>query len=104
MKAQTRGDSSQIEGTDAHDMSPEGLAALGHLPKPIHSVIREKCLDCNGSAHEVRLCTVVRCPLWPYRLGASPFRKRRTISPAHAERLRLGRTRLAEIASRDEVR
>lgn len=32
--------------------------------------IRAKCIDCCcGSAHEVRLCTVVLCPLHEYRLG-----------------------------------
>lgn len=32
--------------------------------------IRLKCLDCCcGSAYEVRMCTVTRCPLWRFRLG-----------------------------------
>ena len=32
--------------------------------------IRLKCLDCCcGSALEVRLCEIRRCPLWRYRLG-----------------------------------
>lgn len=33
--------------------------------------IRLKCLDCCcGSAYEVRLCPVRKCPLWRFRLGA----------------------------------
>jgi hypothetical protein len=33
--------------------------------------IREKCLDCScGQIVEVRNCTVEKCALFPYRLGA----------------------------------
>ena len=39
---------------------------------PIKS-IRAKCLDCtNGSHKEIRLCTVIDCPLYPYRFGKRP--------------------------------
>ena len=32
--------------------------------------IRAKCLDCSGfQPIEVKLCPVVNCPLWVYRLG-----------------------------------
>ena len=35
--------------------------------------IRKKCLDCtNGSRKEVRLCTIIECPLYPYRFGRRP--------------------------------
>ena len=35
--------------------------------------IRKKCLDCSGTAQEVRLCTCEdNCPLWPYRFGHRP--------------------------------
>lgn len=35
--------------------------------------IRRKCLDCcNGQVKEVRLCTVEKCPLFPYRSGHRP--------------------------------
>ena len=35
--------------------------------------IRAKCIDCCcGSAHEVRMCPVVLCPLHEYRLGHRP--------------------------------
>ena len=35
--------------------------------------IRLKCLDCCcGVSAEVKLCTCVTCPLYPYRLGRSP--------------------------------
>lgn len=47
------------------------------MPKltPIKA-IRAKCLDCcGGSAHEVRLCPAVGCPLYAYRLGHRPKRE-----------------------------
>jgi hypothetical protein len=35
--------------------------------------IRQKCLwCCNGSAHEVALCTAKACPTWPFRFGHKP--------------------------------
>lgn len=35
--------------------------------------IRAKCLDCcYGQPQEVRLCTVEKCPLYPYRMGHRP--------------------------------
>lgn len=37
--------------------------------------IRLKCLDCScGSSNEVKLCTVEKCPLYPYRFGKNPSR------------------------------
>ena len=35
--------------------------------------IKEKCLDCCGGVRvEVRDCTMVNCPLFPYRFGKNP--------------------------------
>jgi hypothetical protein len=43
--------------------------------------IRAKCLDCCcGSTSEVRKCVAVDCPLWAFRMGVNPFRKKRTLS------------------------
>jgi hypothetical protein len=37
--------------------------------------VRLKCLDCmGGSAHEVRLCPIPDCPLYPWRTGHRPKR------------------------------
>lgn len=37
--------------------------------------IRAKCLDCCcGSSNEVRLCSIEKCPLYPYRFGKNPNR------------------------------
>ncbi len=35
--------------------------------------IRKYCLECSAeSVKEVRECNIVRCPLWPYRMGKRP--------------------------------
>ena len=35
--------------------------------------IRSKCLECSGgSAKEVRVCPVEKCPLYAYRFGHRP--------------------------------
>lgn len=37
--------------------------------------IRFKCIDCCcGQVNEVRLCTCVECPLYPFRMGHSPHK------------------------------
>lgn len=62
-------------GRDPRDMTPTELRAAGHEPIPPLKAIRAHCLDCcNASPGEVRRCTAVRCPSWPFRLGADPWR------------------------------
>jgi len=35
--------------------------------------IRAKCLDCSCyQPKEIRLCPVISCSLWPYRMGKRP--------------------------------
>ena len=35
--------------------------------------IRKKCLDCTcNQPKEIRLCPIVECPLYPYRMGRRP--------------------------------
>lgn len=42
---------------------------------PIKS-IRAKCIDCcAGNRYEVKLCTCIDCPLYPYRMGKRPNSK-----------------------------
>ncbi len=44
-------------------------------------VIRQKCLDCCcGSRTEVDQCTVKDCPLFDWRLGTNPYRRKRQLS------------------------
>ncbi|WP_159728336.1 hypothetical protein [Methylosinus sp. Ce-a6] len=79
-------------GRDPRDMTREELASCGHEVTPVLSAIRAKCLDCSGGApSETRRCLVVQCALWPFRMGANPFRAEREMSDeqraAAAERL-----------------
>ena len=39
--------------------------------------IKLKCLDCSSyNTNEIKECPVNLCPLYPFRLGKNPFRKR----------------------------
>ena len=39
--------------------------------------IKLKCLDCSTyNINEIKECPVNKCPLYPFRLGKNPFRKR----------------------------
>lgn len=40
--------------------------------------IREHCVDCcGGSSNEVKLRTVEKCALFPFRFGKNPYRTKR---------------------------
>src|SRR5690554_4799895 len=57
------------------EITRNDLAALGHEPMSPLKALRLRCIDCSGgSAAEVRLCTVMRCPAWPFRMGKNPWR------------------------------
>lgn len=50
--------------------------------------IREKCLDCCcGSANEVKLCGIEKCPLYPFRFGKNPYRKKRELTEEQRQAL-----------------
>lgn len=41
---------------------------MGRLTR--QQAIRQKCLECSaGSTKEVRLCPIINCALWRFRLG-----------------------------------
>ncbi len=47
------------------------------ITSPIKA-IKAHCADCCcGSAHEVKLCPVKDCALYPFRLGKNPYRTKR---------------------------
>ena len=72
----------------------EALRAAGYRPMSPLRALRLRCLDCClGSANEVRLCTAVSCPAWPFRLGSSPWRP--PASEARQEAQRQAGARLA---------
>lgn len=85
-------------GREPRTMSAGELERLGHARVSPLRALRLKCLDCcNGSAREVRLCTAVDCPSWPFRMGKNPWAG--PVSEARRERgRRLGRRRAADLA------
>jgi hypothetical protein len=51
------------------------LYAMGFEPTPVLKAIRAKCLDCAGGSHaEIADCLVKSCALYPFRMGANPWR------------------------------
>ena len=61
------------------------VAALGDVPLNCevraHKDLRGHCLGCQENAAEVRRCTIINCPLWPYRMGRNPHNPRRGRNP-----------------------
>ena len=48
--------------------------------------IRLKCYDCSSyQSNEVKDCPVTTCPLYPFRLGKNPFRKKELTEEARNE-------------------
>jgi hypothetical protein len=84
-------DEGELIGKHPSDVPSQILSLKFRALNPLKA-IREKCLDCCcGNAAEVRKCVAVDCPLWPYRMGTNPLRKKRELSAAQkrerAERL-----------------
>ena len=66
----------EMVGVDPRTLTRDQLRAIGHEPMPPMRAIRAKCIDCcAGSVAEVRVCTALSCPSWPYRMGSNPWRK-----------------------------
>ena len=62
-------------GRDPRRMTGDELAALGHQRMSPLKALRLRCVDCSaGSDAEVRRCTFVHCPAWPFRMGTNPWR------------------------------
>jgi hypothetical protein len=73
-------DEGQLVGRDPREVR-SGTLALYHREKNPLKALRARCLDCCcGVASEVRKCTAVTCPSWPFRMGTNPFRGKRTLS------------------------
>lgn len=45
---------------------------LGRVRSPL-TVIRAYCVRCVDGVANVRNCSTVNCPLWPFRMGNNPF-------------------------------
>jgi hypothetical protein len=85
------GDEGELIGKDPRQVSPE-ILALYHSEKNPLKALCARCLDCCcRQASEVRKCTAVTCPSWPFRMGANPFRQKAVLTDAQkqarAERL-----------------
>jgi hypothetical protein len=73
-------------GRDPRKCTKDEMIAWGHVPAPVLSVIREKCLDCcEGTPSEVRRCVAITCALWPYRMNHNPMRDKREMSEEERE-------------------
>ena len=50
--------------------------------------IRLKCLDCSTyNINEIKECPVKNCPLFPFRNGNNPFRKKKELSEEERSKL-----------------
>ena len=84
-------------GRDPRKMTAAELSALGQQPISPLRALRLRCIDCSGnSANEVRLCTAVQCPAWPFRMGKNPWRS--PVSEARRNQARTLADRRARLA------
>jgi len=67
--------------TDMADLQAKALKSrrklreirIFHNIPSIYKGVRKKCIECVcGSMHEVRMCRLSDCPLWPFRFGRNP--------------------------------
>jgi hypothetical protein len=80
-------DGGDLVGKIPTEVPFDSLALKFRAQNPLKA-IREKCLDCCcGSASEIRKCVATDCALWPFRMAANPFRKRRTLSAEQKHKL-----------------
>lgn len=50
--------------------------------------IKLKCLDCSTyNINEIKECPVNKCPLFPFRNGNNPFRKKKELSEEERNKL-----------------
>lgn len=62
------------------NFTEDEIAFNGWVTSPMKA-IREKCVDCcGGNRHEIKVCPVKSCMLWPFRYGKNPFRKKRELT------------------------
>jgi hypothetical protein len=94
-------------GRDPRTVSVEDYARAGIEGEAILQVIRAKCMDCCvEQADEVRKCTAITCPNWPYRMGSNPFRAKRQLSDEQRTALveRLAASRGATVSAPQKFR
>ena len=69
------------------DTTAEYFTKLGHTAKPALKAIKENCIQCCGDDHPTR-CTATSCPLYPFRLGKSPWKTKRVMTDVQREAAR----------------
>lgn len=73
-------DEGELVGRDPRQVPSEILSLYYGERNPLKA-IRLRCLDCCcGQPTEVRKCTAVMCPSWPFRMGVNSFREKRKLS------------------------
>jgi hypothetical protein len=78
-------DGGELVGRDPREVPPAILLRYHKAKSPLRA-IRERCLDCCcDQPSEVRKCTAVHCPSWPFRMGTNPFREKRVLSGEQKE-------------------
>jgi hypothetical protein len=95
--------SGETEGKHPKDVDWTLLEAFHPAEQPVLKAIRAKCLDCCCYQEtEVRKCTAVGCPLWPYRMGTNPLRKKKELTEEQRDQLReLARARFGQNGGQD---
>lgn len=89
-------------GRDPRAVSRDELTAAGHKAMSPLKALRLRCLDCCcGQPAEVRLCTAVACPSWPFRMGRNPWRGEVSEERREAARRNLATSR-ARMAAQSE--
>ncbi len=56
--------------------------------KTFSKAFRAYCLGCSGTAHEVKICTVTHCELYPFRFGKNPYLKKREYTDEQKQAMR----------------
>lgn len=80
------------EDTDLIDneLNEDGEGNNNEIKSPLKA-IRAFCIDCmGGQVREVKLCSSEKCPLYAFRMGKNPYRKRE-LSPEHLAKLQEAR-------------
>lgn len=86
------GPDGQMIGRDPRVLQQEELRQIGHQPMSAQEALRLRCVDCcAGNLSEVRKCTAVACPSWPFRMGKSPWKEKRVLSDEHKAKLAAAR-------------
>lgn len=80
---------------------------MAEITNPVKA-IRAYCLECScGQTSEVKECPVIKCPLYPFRMGKNPYRQRREMSEEQkqvlADRLKEARKNAGSSVGKAEV-